>query len=183
MKYRDDNGELKSLVLKAQVVGDTLPIGSEVDYNGERVPEGWEEVTPDKEFFEWTPQLSCHNASEAPAVTYTAQTGYGCKIKITDTLSIVFVSVYLRGNITAISGNNYACIAGLPYTQSMNGGYSSFNFSTFLKGIDETHPMPVGYFASKTIRIQNGGRGSPVERWVVGDSFQIYGSGFYFTNE
>lgn len=45
MKYRDPNtGQLKELSLKA---ADTLPIGTIVDYDGEEVPEGWEEYGTD----------------------------------------------------------------------------------------------------------------------------------------
>ena len=41
MKYRDPiTGEYKELFLKAS---DTLPIGTTVDYDGQDVPEGWEE--------------------------------------------------------------------------------------------------------------------------------------------
>lgn len=40
MKY-NDNGEWKDIIVKAT---DTLPIGTEVDYNGTDVPDGWEEV-------------------------------------------------------------------------------------------------------------------------------------------
>ena len=40
MKY-NDNGEYKDIYVKAF---DTLPIGTEVDYDGETVPSGWEEV-------------------------------------------------------------------------------------------------------------------------------------------
>lgn len=60
MKYRDPNtGQLKELSLKA---ADTLPIGTIVDYDGEEVPEGWEEVT-DKVLW---------SGNEAPAgKTYT----------------------------------------------------------------------------------------------------------------
>lgn len=35
------NGEKKQMIVK---VGDTLPIGAEMDYNGSVVPDGWEEV-------------------------------------------------------------------------------------------------------------------------------------------
>lgn len=42
MKYRDpQTGEFKDITVK---VADTLPVGSEVDYNGTTVPNGWEEV-------------------------------------------------------------------------------------------------------------------------------------------
>ena len=41
IKYKD-NGEYKDIVVK---IGDTLPIGAEMDYEGNVVPNGWEEIT------------------------------------------------------------------------------------------------------------------------------------------
>lgn len=41
MKY-NDNGEYKDIYIKTF---DTLPVGTEVDYDGETVPEGWSEIT------------------------------------------------------------------------------------------------------------------------------------------
>lgn len=41
MKYRDLDGQFKEIHVK---VGDTLPVGSVVDYEGEGVPAGWTEV-------------------------------------------------------------------------------------------------------------------------------------------
>ena len=41
MKY-NDNGEYKDIYIKTF---DTLPVGTEVDYDGETVPEGWREIT------------------------------------------------------------------------------------------------------------------------------------------
>ena len=46
IKYKD-NGEYKDIVVK---VGDTLPIGTEVDYEGAEVPNGWEEVSDTNEY-------------------------------------------------------------------------------------------------------------------------------------
>ena len=46
IKYKD-NGEYKDIVVK---VGDTLPIGTEVDYEGAEVPNGWEEVDDPNEY-------------------------------------------------------------------------------------------------------------------------------------
>ena len=40
MKY-NDNGEYKDIYIKTF---DTLPVGAEVDYDGDSVPDGWEEV-------------------------------------------------------------------------------------------------------------------------------------------
>lgn len=130
----------------------------------------------------WTPTLTCVTASEAPTVTYTSRQGHYTKIKISENMSIVFVDCYIRGNITAVSsGNNYAVIAGLPYTASTGTG--SCLFSMFYRGVTFASPMPTGYFTSKLIRIQNGTRGSSSEHWAVGDNFLIEGSGFYFTTE
>ena len=42
MKYRDpETGEFKELYVKAI---DTLPVGTEVDYEGDEAPAGWEEL-------------------------------------------------------------------------------------------------------------------------------------------
>ena len=46
MKYKDKDGQWQELYLKP--AGDTLPIGTVVDYNGETVPYGYEEVEDDK---------------------------------------------------------------------------------------------------------------------------------------
>lgn len=43
MKY-NDNGEIKNIVVKAS---DSLPVGTEVDYDGTTVPNGWEKVSND----------------------------------------------------------------------------------------------------------------------------------------
>lgn len=52
MKYKDPStGQLKELSLKA---ADTLPIGTIVDYDGEEVPEGWEEVPSNEPKILWT---------------------------------------------------------------------------------------------------------------------------------
>ena len=41
MKYRDEDGNFQELYFKAS---DTLPIGTEVDYDGDTAPFGWEEI-------------------------------------------------------------------------------------------------------------------------------------------
>ena len=46
MKY-NDNGEYKDIYVKAF---DTLPVGTEVDYDGSVVPSGWSEVTLYEDF-------------------------------------------------------------------------------------------------------------------------------------
>lgn len=42
MYYRDENGEWQEIILEPS--GDTLPIGSEVDFDGDTVPTGWQVV-------------------------------------------------------------------------------------------------------------------------------------------
>lgn len=42
MKYRNEDGTFSDIYFKAT---DTLPIGTEIDYEGEVVPDGWEAVT------------------------------------------------------------------------------------------------------------------------------------------
>lgn len=42
MKYRDEQGNFNELYFKAT---DTLPLGTEIDYEGEDIPDGWEAVT------------------------------------------------------------------------------------------------------------------------------------------
>lgn len=146
-----------------------------------------EKLKGEKQFFEWTPTLSCLTESEALTVEYTRQTGYGCKIKINDSISIVFVECFIRGSITAVSsGNNYATIKGLPYKNSLSNSCPSFNFNNFYKGIDTSHSIPTGFINNKIIRVQdstNTARGAAVEKWVTCTNFEITGSGFYFTNE
>ena len=45
MKYKDPvTGELKDIYVKAS---DTLPVGSVVDYDGEDIPAGWEQIEDD----------------------------------------------------------------------------------------------------------------------------------------
>ena len=45
LEYKDSTtGNMKTLGVKVE---DTLPIGTEVDYNGSTIPEGWIEVTDD----------------------------------------------------------------------------------------------------------------------------------------
>ena len=45
MKARDSKGELKELVIKAN---DSIPAGSVIDFEGDVVPEGYEQVEDNK---------------------------------------------------------------------------------------------------------------------------------------
>ena len=48
MKYRDEDGDFQELYFKAS---DTLPVGTEVDYDGETAPAGWEEIDEPKDTY------------------------------------------------------------------------------------------------------------------------------------
>ena len=46
--YKDSTtGQMKPLGVKVE---DTLPVGTEVDYDGQDIPEGWEEVDDPNEY-------------------------------------------------------------------------------------------------------------------------------------
>lgn len=47
MKY-NDNGTAKDIVIKA---GDTLPVGTIVEYDGETIPSGWEEIEDNRNIY------------------------------------------------------------------------------------------------------------------------------------
>lgn len=147
-----------------------------------------ENMQGEKERFEWTPKLVCYDATETAAldVRYEQQVGFGCKIKINKEKSIVFIFVAVRGYIDAVSsGNNYAYIAGLPYTA--NGGesynYGGFTWGQFSYGVDNSHACPNGMFSAERIQVTTDRGGA--EKWVAYPSNRviIYGSGFYFTQE
>ena len=56
MKY-NDNGEYKDIYIKTF---DTLPVGTEVDYDGETVPNGWSEI--DNVLYETPTPLTSQNS-------------------------------------------------------------------------------------------------------------------------
>lgn len=141
------------------------------------------EVLKEKEKFEWIPILACHNSEETKQmqVEYNIQNGKGCKIKIEEGFSLVFIVFSISCVISALSdGDNYAKISGLPYAAT---DYGSVSFGQFSFGINITKDAPLGMFSSQSIYIktQRGG----MDRWVAypNDKCIIYGSGFYFTNE
>lgn len=135
------------------------------------------------EIFEWTPKFACYDATETAqiSVRYEQQSGRGCKIRIKENFSIVFITFNIRAFIDAVSdGNNYARISGLPYAAMDNGAMS---FGQFSFGINNSNPAPSGNFSGKTVQIltQRGG----MDRWVATPSSRtiINGSGFYFTSD
>lgn len=51
MKYKDESGQWKDLVLPA--TGDTLPVGTVVEFEGDTVPSNWEAVEGESQVIEW----------------------------------------------------------------------------------------------------------------------------------
>ena len=137
----------------------------------------------EKETFNWTPKLTCYDSSETSQmqVDYEQQSGRGCKIRIKEGFSIVFITFNIRAFIKAVSpGNNYSRIGGLPYGALDLG---ALNFGQFSFGIDNSHPAPSGNFSGKAIQVLT--QRSGMDKWVATPTSRtiINGSGFYFTNE
>lgn len=137
----------------------------------------------EKETFNWTPKLACYDSNETSQmqVRYEQQSGYGCKIRIKENFSIVFVTFNIRAFIDVVSdGNNYARISGLLYGAM---DYGSMSFGQFSFGINNSNPAPSGNFAVKTIQVLT--QRSGMDRWVATPNSRtiITGSGFYFTSE
>lgn len=97
----------------------------------------------------WTPKIGALNETD-PTVTYTSQRGRYVKIG-----NLVFVSLYLRGEITKLNGtNNYACIKGLPFTTfDYNMGEQSMAIGCIYNLTTNTTDLAMG-INSQTIRIQ-----------------------------
>lgn len=110
MKYKDPvTGQLKELSLKA---ADTLPIGTIVDYDGEEVPDGWEEVE-DKilwsgdELPEGKTYTLTDNIFNYRAVCVVG--AWGNKFYI----PIIKGNNYLNGGMNYMSGSNKMVTTGL----------------------------------------------------------------------
>lgn len=134
----------------------------------------------------WTPTFSCITDADAPTVTYKQQTGEYIKIPLKGTeYSFVYIHFYLKGVITAVKGDNYAAIGGLPLTPATSST-EGLTFTTFARGVDVSHAIPVGLIAGGKIRIRNasGGARGAAENWIVdsGDA-TIVASGFYLTKQ
>ena len=185
MKYKYNN-EWKEMNVK---VSDTLPIGSIVEYDGDTVPIGYEEVNgystnevmkikkvyqssasafKFESFQEFTPTI------KYATMTYT--TRYG-KYKHLDENTIMGV-VALRGNITSVTEPGYARIkVNIPGVTSSNvQSWESFGIiQEALRGTDET-PYSAGAGVEDggdiVIGLQRSG-GTTVAKWIVENDVYI----------
>lgn len=127
----------------------------------------------------WTPTLNTiENA--APTVTYTTRSGHYYKIG-----SLVFISFYIRGTITALTGtNNFATITGLPVApRGVSLGENVLSTGVVYNCIqDDTAPVILDISGSgNRIQIQNSS-GSGALKWKVTPTsgyFELGGSGWY----
>lgn len=167
-KFKYTLNKIKEYINKRSS-GSTIPVGIQVDYDGDDIPVGWEEVEPIKT---WTPKLI------GATVNYTRQSGHYIKIG-----RIVFYSFDIRGNITEVQNPSYSQIEGLPY-----GGIYQDYAGTLLESYNclqksDTSPI-LSARPGKFLSIQTSeSNGTVVNNWKVGNGFYLNGAGFYFTNE
>ena len=98
MKY-NDNGEYKDIYVKAF---DTLPVGTEVDYDGSTVPDGWEEVDTYDSGWQTLTLTSTFNVYDSSNPVQYRKIGK---------------TVYLKGTLTStqeITANSTTIIGTLP---------------------------------------------------------------------
>ena len=113
MKYRDPStGNFRDLHVK---VSDTLPIGAEIDYDGETVPDGWEEI-------------AIANIIQA-GITETITSTFNPEEKITLNKQINKIGTKLtlnNGNIVIGSGVSYVKISvnASPYLSTASSSKS-----------------------------------------------------------
>lgn len=123
IKYKE-NGEYKDIVVK---VGDTTPIGAEIDYEGSVVPDGWEEVTTEE---------------------YIANNTYNCRVRKSG--KVVHLSLQFRNSsspIATLNGYSANALGTLPeeyrpnqeylapiYARSSSGGTNVIYFAVDTTG-------------------------------------------------
>lgn len=177
-----DDAELREMINAKQ---DTLTAGENITIeNG--IISALGSGTAECEEGTWTPTFTCQSDSDTPTVTYKQQTGAYIKIPLKGTIySFVYIHFYLKGIITAVKGNNYAAVGGLPFTPATSST-EGIAFTTFAKGVNTTHAIPTGIFVQGKINIKSatGGSRGAAEKWITdsGDC-TIVGSGFYLTKQ
>lgn len=125
----------------------------------------------------WTPTF--RNAT----VTYTTQGGNYHRIG-----KMVFYSCQVRGNISAVTGDEYAYIDGLPFrAQYASGGGSMKEYTRLVVADDIPPTVLVNYDATNGtyISLQNTstGKGTSTTKWKTtgsGNTFYFSCTGFYF---
>ena len=122
----------------------------------------------------WTPTITTLEGA-TPTTTYTGREGRYCKIG-----NFVFISFFMRGQITALNGtNNYAIIKGLPFTpRDYTMGAQAIATGVINDLVTSTTNLNMG-INNGGIRIQNSYGAGACQLKVSSSSFQVGGSGWY----
>lgn len=132
----------------AMPIGDTLPIGSEVDYDGTTVPYGWEEVDDDPKVL-WT--------NPNPLVAFEAQS-----ITLSDSIAnykyyeIIFVA-YANASLSQDTFLNTGKVLGTRTLLQYNDNYIRSRVVNSVGGTNVTFGQGGSYttYGSQTFSAQN----------------------------
>lgn len=127
----------------------------------------------------WTPILTTVE-DIAPTMTYIIQRGKYKKIG-----NMVYISVYIRGNITALNGSeNYAKITGLPYHAKNYMAENNLNVGTLYQMLEnDTNANVLISDDIMRVQIQYGETAGKLKVTPTGGIgyFEISASGWYET--
>lgn len=127
----------------------------------------------------WTPILTTLE-DIAPTMTYIIQRGKYKKIG-----NMVYISVYIRGNITALNGSeNYAKITGLPYRAKNYMAENNLNVGTLYQMLEnDTNANVLILDDIMRVQIQYGETAGKLKVTPTGGIgyFEISASGWYET--
>lgn len=104
--YKDSTtGQMKPIGVKVE---DTLPVGTEVDYDGSTIPEGWEEVDDPNEYSTSEKVIGTHLGKPLyrKTITYTGALAVGNNQILSDSTIKYFVNAYGGSNYGNIVPSN-----------------------------------------------------------------------------
>ena len=127
MKY-NDNGTYKDIYVKTF---DTLPVGTEVDYDGNTVPAGWTEIEAVKNLWAGTK----YAANDTLTLSEDLQTGHLYMITcmgVSSTFTITLPFIYTGNDLVQIAYANVAgsTSEGFRYRLTVNGTTLTINLNS-----------------------------------------------------
>lgn len=113
MKY-NDNGEYKEIVVKAN---DTLPVGTEVDFDGNEVPSGWTAVSDTTDYTKYisfssgftTDSISAYKVGNIVFITFGLNGTYTAGQNNIGTCTNKLIDNFTSAGRIATSNGNYPC--------------------------------------------------------------------------
>lgn len=172
------SGDLDSYVKTADIVNDLTTGGTEKPLSAEMGKSVWD--TLDMEYGEWTPTIA-NTSGTQPTVSYNSRSGYYYKI---GRCVFLMCNIY-NANITNVGSNQYACISGIPYSNSINNSafVLSSQYTCFSSG-DGYAYIPKFYNSfggtDKIMFYSQGG--SSVASWKTTTIGRLYFNGIYITD-